>query len=48
MDGSSQVFIEPMLKIGRTRLDAPRRTIQILKPIIVRDSAIVGIYFPPC
>jgi len=39
MDGSSQVFIEPMLKIGRTRLDAPRRTIQILKPIIVRDSA---------
>lgn len=38
MDGSSQVFIDALMQAGVDRLSAPRRTIQILKPIIVRDA----------
>lgn len=39
MDGSSQIFIDQLMKAGIERLEAPRRKIQILKPIIVRESS---------
>lgn len=39
MDGSSDNFIEPLLKAGKMQLDAVRRSIEVLKPVIVRDQA---------
>ena len=38
MDGSSQVFIETIEAVGLKSLDAPRRAIRILKPVIVEDG----------
>lgn len=37
MDGSSDVFMSALLQAGIAAIDAPRRTIEILKPILVRD-----------
>lgn len=39
MDGSSDDFIEPLLNAGVAQLDAPRRTIEILKTVLVRDQS---------
>ncbi len=39
MDGSSDVFIEPLMTAGVFPLDTPRRAIEILKTVIVRDQA---------
>lgn len=39
MDGSSHDFIAPLLQAERTTLEAPRRQLEILRPIIVRDKA---------
>ena len=38
MDGSSQVFIETIEAVGLKSIDAPRRGIRILKPVIVEDG----------
>jgi UDP-3-O-[3-hydroxymyristoyl] N-acetylglucosamine deacetylase len=39
MDGSSDVFMKPLMDAGVFQLDAPRRTIEILKTVIVRDQS---------
>jgi UDP-3-O-[3-hydroxymyristoyl] N-acetylglucosamine deacetylase len=39
MDGSSDDFIAPLLDAGVASQDSPRRTIEVLKTVIVRDQA---------
>ncbi len=39
LDGSSEVFIDAIEAVGVEKLDAPRKAIRILKPVIVEDGA---------
>lgn len=39
LDGSSEIFIEKIEAAGIEKLDAPRRAIRILKPVVVEDGA---------
>ncbi|MDP2125217.1 MAG: UDP-3-O-acyl-N-acetylglucosamine deacetylase [Parvibaculum sp.] len=39
LDGSAEVFVERIEATGLTALDAPRRAIRVLKPVIVEDGA---------
>ncbi|MBX3494078.1 MAG: UDP-3-O-acyl-N-acetylglucosamine deacetylase [Parvibaculum sp.] len=39
LDGSAEVFIERIEVAGLMALDAPRRAIRILKPVIIEDGA---------
>ncbi|ABS64038.1 UDP-3-0-acyl N-acetylglucosamine deacetylase [Parvibaculum lavamentivorans DS-1] len=39
LDGSSEIFIDAIEGVGIEKLDAPRKAIRILKPVIVEDGA---------
>ena len=39
LDGSAEVFVERIEATGLTALDAPRRAIRVLKPVVVEDGA---------
>ena len=45
-DGSASPFVEPMLKVGLSEQDAPRRTYRITQPIIVEDGDAMIAAFP--
>lgn len=46
MDGSSAPFVELMLQVGLTQSPAPRRAIQVLKPVEVEDGARRAVFLP--
>lgn len=39
LDGSSEIFVDAIEAVGFEKLDAPRKAIRILKPVIVEDGA---------
>ncbi|MGJ3232917.1 MAG: UDP-3-O-acyl-N-acetylglucosamine deacetylase [Oceanicaulis sp.] len=46
MDGSSAPFVDLMLRAGLKHLPAPRRGIQVLKPVAVEDGARRAMFLP--
>jgi len=38
LDGSSEIFIQKIEAVGLEKLDAPRKAIRILKPVIIEDG----------
>lgn len=38
LDGSSEIFIQKIESVGLEKLDAPRKAIRILKPIVIEDG----------
>ncbi|MEP2830500.1 UDP-3-O-acyl-N-acetylglucosamine deacetylase [Parvibaculum sp.] len=39
LDGSSEIFIDKIEAVGIEKLDAPRKAIRIVKPVIIEDGA---------
>ena len=42
MDGSAAPFVEAIDEVGLTELEAPRRFLKVLKPILIEDGGAIG------
>jgi UDP-3-O-[3-hydroxymyristoyl] N-acetylglucosamine deacetylase/3-hydroxyacyl-[acyl-carrier-protein] dehydratase len=45
-DGSAAPFVDPILEIGLTELDAPRRVFRVVEPILVQEADAMLAAFP--
>jgi UDP-3-O-[3-hydroxymyristoyl] N-acetylglucosamine deacetylase/3-hydroxyacyl-[acyl-carrier-protein] dehydratase len=45
-DGSAAPFVDPILEIGLTALDAPRRVFRVVEPILVQEADAMLAAFP--